>query len=181
MGGLDWRYVMTGSNLPNLRQGYMELVGHPLVPPKKMFGLWVSEFGYHNWTDVNNKMAGLINSNFPLDGFVLDSGLVWRRGGGLYNSMMGNLAWDTLNFPGPAAQLAAYKADYGVGIMNIEESYVSRGRPEWTELNSRGYLEREGCANCAPVYFSPATGDNTWWGRGGMIDWDEHYRCGLLA
>ena len=40
---------MTGPNLPDLRRDYMELTGHPPVPPKKLFGLWVSEYGYDNW------------------------------------------------------------------------------------------------------------------------------------
>lgn len=46
----DWIrwYVMTGPDLPTLRKSYMDLVGHPTVPPKKALGLWVSTFGYHN-------------------------------------------------------------------------------------------------------------------------------------
>jgi alpha-glucosidase len=39
-------YLMTGPDLVDLRSDFMELVGHPLVPPKKMFGLWVSEYGF---------------------------------------------------------------------------------------------------------------------------------------
>ena len=35
-------YFILGDDLPALRAQYMDLVGHPLVPPKKAFGLWVS-------------------------------------------------------------------------------------------------------------------------------------------
>jgi alpha-glucosidase len=41
-------YLMTGPDLPDLRKDYMELTGRPPVPPKQMFGLWVSEDGYDN-------------------------------------------------------------------------------------------------------------------------------------
>src|ERR1700687_526116 len=46
-GGAQIRgYVLGGADLAALRSHYMDLVGRPLVPPRKMFGLWVSEFGY---------------------------------------------------------------------------------------------------------------------------------------
>lgn len=41
-GGKLRFYVLTGPDLLDLRKDFMELVGKPLVPPKKMFGLWVS-------------------------------------------------------------------------------------------------------------------------------------------
>jgi len=44
---LRW-YVMTGPDLADLRRDFMDLVGHPLVPPRGAFGLWVSEFGYRS-------------------------------------------------------------------------------------------------------------------------------------
>ena len=47
---LRW-YVMTGTDLADLRADYMELTGTPPVPPRKAFGLWVSEFGYRNFGD----------------------------------------------------------------------------------------------------------------------------------
>src|SRR5262249_42343696 len=37
-------YLFNGPDLAALRRDYMTLVGRPLVPPRQMFGLWVSEF-----------------------------------------------------------------------------------------------------------------------------------------
>lgn len=167
----DWLrwYVFVGPDVQDLRKDYMELVGRPLVPPKKMFGLWVSEYGYDNWTEMDSKKSTLISNNFPLDGFVLD--LQWFGGvtGGCECSKMGKVSWDTVNFPSPATKLTNLKNNDGVGIMTIEESYVSKGLTEHTNLQNNGYLVREGCSTCAPIYI--AAPDNDWWGRGGMIDW----------
>ena len=159
-------YVLTGADLPDLRQDYMELVGRPPVPPKQAFGLWVSEYGFDDWAELDSKLDGLRDHGFPLDGFVLD--LQWFGGvtAGSDDSNMGRVDWDSPRFPDPKAKLATYKARDGLGFITIEESYVSRGRPEHQDLENRGYLVRQ-CADCAPVYLT----GNPWWGKGGMIDW----------
>src|SRR5690606_25584835 len=65
-------YTMTGADLPDLRKDYMELTGRPPVPPKKTFGLWVSEYGYDNWGEIDGTLSGLRTAKFPVDGFMLD-------------------------------------------------------------------------------------------------------------
>ncbi|MEW9550216.1 TIM-barrel domain-containing protein [Nonomuraea sp. NPDC050783] len=163
---LRW-YTMTGPGLPDLRADYLELTGRPPVPPKKAFGLWVSEYGYDDWAEIDARLAGLRAAAFPVDGFVLD--LQWFGGvrQGSDNTRMGSLTWDPAAFPDPAAHLAAYRDRQGLGLITIEESYVGRGLPEHADLAARGYLVRAGCPSCAPVYLT----GNDWWGRGGMIDW----------
>lgn len=165
---LRW-YVMTGPDLPDLRRDYLELTGHPPVPPRKAFGLWNSEYGYDNWGEIDGVLAGLRAAHFPVDGFMLD--INWFGGvtAGSDNTKMGTLSWDTTNFPNPTAKIADYKNNQGVGLMTIEESYVGKGLAEHTDLANRGYLARAGCSTCAPVYLT----GNDWWGRGGMIDWTQ--------
>ena len=116
-------YVMTGPDLRDLRSDYMELTGHPPVPPKKMFGLWISEYGYDNWGEIESKLATLRANHFPVDGFVLD--LQWFGGitSGSDDSNMGQITWDLGNFPDPAGKLASYRNHEGLGIIAIEESY----------------------------------------------------------
>ena len=95
-------YLLTGKDLPTLRQAYMDLVGRPPVPPKKMFGLWVSEFGFQQWTEIDGKLSNLRADQFPIDGFVLD--LEWFGGVPATNtnpSRMGSLTL-TRNFPNAA-------------------------------------------------------------------------------
>ncbi|MCK2216114.1 DUF5110 domain-containing protein [Actinomadura sp. ATCC 31491] len=165
---LRW-YTMTGHGLPDLRSDYMELTGRPPVPPKKAFGMWVSEFGYDGWGEIDDRLAGLRAAAFPVDGFVLD--LEWFGGvtAGSDTTRMGTLAWDTRAFPDPPGHIAAYRDREGLGLITIEESYVGRGLPEHADLAARGYLVRSGCGTCAPAYLT----GNDWWGRGGMIDWTQ--------
>ncbi len=158
-------YLMTGDSLPELREDYMSLTGTPPVPPKKMFGLWVSEYGYDNWAELEDKLASLRANNFPIDGFVLD--LMWFGGitSDSEDSAMGGLNWDTTNFADPAGHIARYAAD-GVGIMTIEEPYISAGLPEHSTLEALGYLVKKSEVG-DPVYLDY----NPWWGIGGMMDW----------
>ncbi len=157
-------YFLTGPDLPDLRRDYMELVGRPPVPPKKMFGLWVSEYGFDDWAELKDKLATLRKHHFPIDGFVLD--LQWFGGiaRGKADSRMGCLTWDTERFPNPAQTVAELGEKDGVGLITIEESYVSRGLPEFQKMEKAGYLARKGKSNAATILKS-------WWGEGGMIDW----------
>ncbi|WP_214325544.1 TIM-barrel domain-containing protein [Nonomuraea sediminis] len=162
-------YTMTGPDLPDLRKDYLELTGRPPVPPKKAFGLWMSEYGYDNWAEIDNRLSALRTDKFPVDGFVLD--LNWFGGvtAGSDSTRMGTLAWDTANFPSPTTKISSLASNDGVGLMTIEESYIGKNNPEHADLASRGYLVRAGCSSCAPTYLTT----NDWWGRGGMIDWTQ--------
>ncbi|HZU86611.1 MAG TPA: TIM-barrel domain-containing protein, partial [Anaerolineaceae bacterium] len=159
-------YILSGPDLPDLRADYMELVGRPTIPPKTAFGLWVSEYGYDNWAELENKLSTLRENKFPVDGFVLD--LQWY--GGITedseNTRMGSLTWDTINFPDPAAKIAQLREEDGVSLIAIEQSYIGAALPEHAALQEKGFLVRK-CADCNPVYLD----DNPWWGLGGMIDW----------
>jgi alpha-glucosidase len=79
---------------------------------------------------------------------------------------MGSLTWDLNRFPDPAGKIAALRDTQGVGIMTIEESYISKGLPEYTQLAEKNYLARA-CNTCPPSYLT----SNPWWGNGGMLDW----------
>jgi len=161
---LHW-YLMTGPDLPDLRHDYMELTGFPPVPPKQMFGLWVSEYGYESWDELEAELTALRDADFPVDGFVLD--LLWFGGiSPKLNSQMGSLAWDETHFPDPQATIAQLRAQYGLGIMTIEEPFVSEGAAGYDEAVAAGVLVRK----CGDIHCDPVSMDE-WWGRGGMVDW----------
>lgn len=166
-------YVMTGPSLPDLRQDYMELVGTPPVPPRKAFGLWVSEFGYRNWDQVTELRDGLRQSDFPLDGFVLD--LQWF-GGVLKDSpdsAMGRLDWDHDNFTDPETHIDALAQD-DIGLVAIEESYVSKHTKTFAHMNGTGGLFAYNRTNgtCNPASQSPVILSD-WFGQAAMIDWSN--------
>lgn len=160
---LRW-YVMTGPDLADLRRDYMELVGHPPVPPKRAFGLWVSEYGFDSWKELEDHLATLRANAFPVDGFVLD--LQWFGGvaDGSPLSRMGSLTWDEKNFPEPARKIAELREKFGVGIIPIEEPYICEGLPDFATMQERGYLARRGVDHHAAVFAS-------WWGKGALVDW----------
>lgn len=158
---LRW-YVLAGPNLPDLRRDYLELTGRPPVPPKAMFGLWVSEYGYDDWGELYEKRQTLDENGFPQDGFVLD--LQWFGGIALGNSQMGALSWDEENFPNAAATIAQLASEEGLGLILIEESYVGKNLSNYGLMASQGYLVRE-CDGCGPTTM------RAWWGLGGMVDW----------
>ena len=156
-------YMMTGPDLLDLRRDYMGLTGVPPVPPKQMFGLWVSEYGYESWQELSSVLDSMQAAGFPQDGFVLD--LQWF-GDIKPPSQMGSLAWDTENFPDPAAFIANLREQYGLGIMTIEEPYVSNKLLDYATVTAEGVLVPKcGEATCEPANFV------AWWGTGGMVDW----------
>ncbi|PKH09342.1 TIM-barrel domain-containing protein [Moritella sp. Urea-trap-13] len=160
--------LMAGEGLPELRQQYMKLVGNPLVPPRKMFGMWLSEYGFDNWQEMDDKLKTLKQQAFPIDGVVMD--LQWFGNVESYSStsQMGTLTWDVKNFPEPEKKIQSLK-DQGIGMMLIEESYVSEGLDEHQALDDKGYLIKD--PKTGKAIDTDPNDLGHWWGKGGMIDW----------
>lgn len=156
-------YVLTEEGIDELRRKYMELVGRPPVPPRAAFGLWISEYGYDDWNELEDKLASLRKAEFPVDGFILD--LQWFGGvkPGGEKSRMGYLAWDTAKFPDARARISKLRQREGIGIIPIEESYITRGLAEHKRLSDQGYLAKS--SDGQPLFLK------SWWGHGGMLDW----------
>lgn len=163
------RYFVTAApDLASNRRAYMALTGTSPVPPRKAFGLWVSEFGYDSWDEIAGVRAGLEAAGIPFDGFVLD--LQWF-GGSFFgpDARMGTLRFDERpgRFPDAEATVQRFARD-GLGLILIEESYVDSRLPEHATLAEKGFLVRN-CAVCEPSFLS----SNPWWGKGGMLDWSN--------
>ena len=161
-------YVITGSTPKALRRQAMDLLGRAPVPPRKMFGLWLSEYSYDSWDELDDVKSTLRTHGFPMDGFVMD--LAWFGGviPGSDFSPMGTLRWDERAFPNPRGKIADLRAEDGLGLILIEESYVSRGLPEHQVMENKGFLARD-CEKCGATYIT----ENPWWGKGGLIDWSN--------
>ena len=113
-------YTMRGASLPELRTTYMSLVGRPLVPPKRYFGLHQSIFGYRSWDHANVDIdlltaPAVAAQRFPVDAIVFD---IYWFGGKFYGdqseqaaraSVMGSLQWDPVAFPDPVRNVAALR------------------------------------------------------------------------
>ena len=181
---LRW-YVMTGPNLPDLRADYMELTGRPPVPPRKAFGLWVSEFGYDNFGQIDTLLAGLRASDFPVDGFVLD--LNWFGGvvhGNQPKTHMGRLDWDqdqapdlnqnSYSFPNPGTRIKSYATDH-IGLTAIEESYLADTTDTFQQMPTQlSTYRRTSAGVCDANNQAQAVTDvSGFWGTGRMIDWSD--------
>ncbi len=184
---LRW-YILSGPDLPDLRSDFMELVGTPPVPPRKAFGLWVSEFGYDTFGQVGTLLAGLRAGGFPVDGFVLD--LNWFGGvvpGDRERSTMGRLDWDEdqaqppilssnpYSFQDPETRIQAFHDDH-VGLTVIEESYLAdRNVDTFHEMPSDLNAYQRSGGVCDPANQTlPVLIDATdFFGVARMIDWSD--------
>lgn len=174
--GLLRFYIMTGPNLVDLLDDYTELTGRAPLPPRTLLGLYMSEYGYDNWNELEDVRLGLQTAfdadpandkeHFPLDGFILD--LQWFGGvpavHGVDKSSMGKLTWDTSRFPDARAHIKRLKEEYGLSIIVIEEAYVDKDLPGYQDLANRGFLAKSPEGDPCFIDYNP------WWGRGGMID-----------
>jgi alpha-glucosidase (family GH31 glycosyl hydrolase) len=187
MYGDQLRYfILAGPNLLDVRKDLMELTGRPPVPPRKAFGLWVSEFGYDNWNQIDAILANLRQDRFPVDGFVLD--LNWF--GGIRSndppaSAMGRLDWDENQeplvadgryfFPNPAAKIQEYWRDH-IGIAAIEESYIANTTGTYSQMPKDLMAFRRddsGRCNAAQQNVPVEIDAKDFWGVGRMIDWSD--------
>jgi alpha-glucosidase len=182
---LRW-YVMTGPDLRDLRADYLELTGRPPVPPRKAFGLWVSEFGYDNFGQIDALLTGLRSRDFPVDGFVLD--LNWF--GGVVNKQnqpkthMGRLDWDEdqvpdldrnpYSFRNPGPRIQSYAVDH-IGLTVIEESYLADTTDTFQQMPAElSAYRRTAAGACEVTNQTQAVTDIAgFWGRGRMIDWSD--------
>jgi len=160
--------ISIDENQAQLREAYMGLVGKPLVPPRKMFGMWLSEYGFDNWQELDDKLASLKTNHFPIDGVVMDLQWFGNVKANDPMSQMGTLTWDRTNFPQPEKKIAKLKTN-GIGMMLIEESYISDGLDEHQEMERSGYLAKD--PKTAKAINAKSDGGGSWWGKGGMIDW----------
>ncbi|MEO5328443.1 MAG: DUF5110 domain-containing protein [Magnetococcus sp. THC-1_WYH] len=180
---LRW-YLITGPDLKSLRSTYMDLTGRPPVPPRKSFGLWVSEFGYDNWEEIDTLRQGLRNDGFPVDGFVLD--LNWFGGINTKNEnqqFMGLLDWDQnqseslkanhFDFTNPDQHIKDLHQDH-VGLTVIEESYLNKNTDTYSEMpgNLSAY-QRTGGVCDARQQKAIEIEKNDFWGKGHMMDWSD--------
>lgn len=172
--GDQLRWIITsGNNIKDLRRRYMKMTGKAPVPNKDVFGLWISEFGYESWDELLSEVKSLHNDGFPIDGAALD--IQWF-GGKFYTgnddrttSQFGSLEFDRVNFSEPEKMIKKFKNEFGLSLMPIEESYISKYLSEHKALSDKGYMAKW-CGSDTPTELSA----NPWWGVGGMIDWTNN-------
>ena len=173
-------YVMTGADLPDLRRDYLELTGNPPIPPRKAFGLWVSDFGYDNFDEIEKLKNGLRADRFPVDGFVLD--LNWFGGvvlGQPEKSHMGELKFDdslidgnSFFFGDPKGHIKSLNDDH-VDLAVIEEAYLSEKSQTFRDMPPKLAVYQRTNGQPDPTQQVPIDTITGFWGKGRMIDWSD--------
>ena len=130
-GGLQY-YVIYGPEPARLLRTFSDLTGGPPLPPRWVFGLLQSRYGYRDRQELEDIARTFRARDLPCDGLILD--VFWFR-------EMGDLAFDPLNWPDPAAMIAGLKQQ-GFRLTVIEEPYITTKSLNYPEAKAKGYLAR---------------------------------------
>ena len=160
-GGLQY-YVLYGPDLPRLLRTFMELTGFPPLPPRWVFGLLQSRYGYRNRQELETIARTFRAKGLPCDALILD--VFWFQ-------EMGDLAFKPSDWPDPQGMIAQLR-DEGFRLMVIEEPYLTVKSRNYPEALAKGYLAKhyDGSAytfdfwpgECALVDFSHPEA-RAWW------------------
>ncbi|MGL4208722.1 MAG: TIM-barrel domain-containing protein, partial [Candidatus Adiutrix sp.] len=123
-------FVILGPNMDSLRRSYMNIVGHPPVPPAGTFGVWARNDGENGDIDWAHHISSLKN-NVP--------GLV-------------GLSIKNLNEQSEIFKTAA-KA-HNLDFMLDESAYIPVQSPHFTEMARRSFLVRQNNADGPPIEIS---------------------------
>jgi len=165
-GGPLQYYFFHGNGLPGLLRAYLELTGFPPHPPRWIFGLLQSRYGYKNRAELEEIARTFREKRLPCDALILD--LFWF-------SEMGDLAFNS-NWPDPPGMIA-HLARQGFHLMLIEEPYITENSSNFAQACAHGLLAKR-------YDGSPYTFD-FWPGRCALIDfsnpaarqwWSEKHR-----
>ena len=162
-GGLQY-YIFFGPELQRVMHAYFELTGFPPLPPRWIFGLLQSRYGYRNRRELEAVAETFRAKSLPCDALILD--VFWFK-------EMGDLAFDPIDWPDAREMISLLKQN-GFRTMVIEEPYLTLKSRNYPEAFSRGYLARhyDGTAytfdfwpgECALVDFSNPSA-REWWSQ----------------
>ncbi len=130
-GGLQY-YVLYGPDLPRLLHTFMELTGFPPLPPRWVFGLLQSRYGYRNREELETTARTFRAKGLPCDALILD--VFWFQ-------EMGDMAFQPFDWPDPQGMIAQLK-DQGFQLMVIEEPYLTIKSHNYPEALTKGYLAK---------------------------------------
>ncbi len=153
-GGLQY-YFFGAPDLPGLMRTFMELTGFPLHPPRWVFGLLQSRYGYRTREELETIARTFRTTRLPCDALILD--LFWF-------AQMGDLAFNRAAWPDPAEMISRLR-DQGFRVMVIEEPYITEQSVNYADAQTGGYLAKH--YNGAPYTFE------FWPGRCALIDFSN--------
>lgn len=98
-------YVIPGPEIGKVVERFSLLTGRQPLPPRWVFGNFVSRFGYRNETQLMDVVQKMEAAQVPMDAVIID--VFWF--GDSIQGTLGNLAWQTNHWPAPAKMMANLK------------------------------------------------------------------------
>ncbi|MGD9677646.1 MAG: TIM-barrel domain-containing protein [Vulcanibacillus sp.] len=110
-------YFLIGDKIDDILYQYSKLTGPPKIPPRFIFGMLQSKFGYNSRKEVESIASKYRRKKIPCDGIIID--LYW------FNKM-GDMKFNKKSFPEPKDMFHKLKKK-GFNLILIEEPYVIEG------------------------------------------------------
>lgn len=127
-----------GNDYYDLVENFVGATGKQPLPPRWALGNYASRFGYKNQQEVLDTIDKFIKQDFPVDAVVLD--LYWF--GADIKGHMGNLQWDSENWPEPEKMIKTL-ADKGVNTIMITEPFILSSSKQFTSAVENGALAKD--------------------------------------
>ncbi len=165
-GGEMIFYFIYGANFKSILRSHTALTGRQPLPPRWALGYLQSKYGYRNETQAREIVNTLRQKQIPCDALILD--LYWF--GGLQG--MGNMSWDSANWPNPAQMMKDFSAT-GIKTILINEPHIVMTSSNYSVARSHNYFgtNASGQPSVIPNFFAgpaslldmtkPAT--QAWW------------------
>ena len=113
-------YLIKGNSYSEILSTYHSLTGTQPIPPRWVFGNFLSRFGYTSEAEVKSIMQKMKDSKIPYDAVIFD--LFWF--GDSVRNTLGNLEWvNKKAWPNPQKMITDFK-DEGTKTVLITEPYV---------------------------------------------------------
>lgn len=151
-------YVVFGKNINEIMNNYTAITGRQPLPPRWVFGNFVSRFGYRSEEQVKQVVSKMKQDHFPMDGLMFD--LFWF--GDDIKGTLGNLDWvNTQKWPSPKQMLTDFKTQYNLKSVLITEPYILQNTKTYAEATPFLATDAQGKPMMVPdLYF----------GTGGLVD-----------
>jgi oligosaccharide 4-alpha-D-glucosyltransferase len=151
-------YVVFGRNIDEIMNNYTAITGRQPLPPRWVFGNFVSRFGYRSEEQVKQIVNKMKQDNFPMDGLLFD--LFWF--GDDIKGTLGNLDWvNTQKWPNPKQMITDFKTQNNLKSVLITEPFILQNTKTYTEASPFLATDAGGKPMMVPdLYF----------GTGGLVD-----------
>lgn len=151
-------YVVFGKSIDEMLANYTAITGRQPLPPRWVFGNFVSRFGYRSEDDVKKVVAQMKNDHFPMDGLAFD--MFWF--GDNVKGTMGNLDWvNPQKWPNPKLMLTDLKTKDNLKSVLLTQPFILQNTKTYTEATPFLATGANGSAMMVP---------DLSYGTGGLVD-----------